>query len=343
MTEERPRTRRGLLATGALALAGLAGCVGTREETPSDAGTAADATSRTTRAPSPGATETETASPTPAPDAGAVETVVSVPGERVPENLAFGPDGDLYFGITAGEVRRLPADRTGETSLTVADTEQVASLPGAIGVEVGPDGVVYVAVATGDDRGGVWSAPPDGEASQLVRVDGFPNDLIYDADRDRLLVTESRGGAVYAVGTNGSREPWLDDDRLATESFGANGIARAGDEVFVAVTRAAGDVGRVVRTTVGEDGSAGSAETAVEGESLFGADGLTTRGGDLYVAVNSQNQAVRVRDGGVTTVADAEDGLVFPSDVLFDPSGNLFVCNFANESPADGAILRTSV
>jgi len=272
-----------------------------------------------------------------------VETVVAVPGDRVPENLAFGPDGALYVGITAGEVRRLRADRTGETGLGLGDTGQVAALPGAVGVETAPDGTVYVCVATGDDRGGVWEAPPDGEATQLAGVSGFPNDLIYDADDDRLLVTESRGGRVLSVGTDGSREAWLTDDRLSTESFGANGIARSGSDVYVAVTRAAGGVGRVLRVPLADDGSAGDAETLVEGESVFGADGITTRDGDVYVAANSQNRVVRVGDAGETEVLlTGQDGLVFPSDVLFGPSGDLFVCNFANDSPADGAVLRAS-
>lgn len=301
-------TRRGILAGGLGVTIGLAGCAG----------------SGSTTAP-----------------AGPVETVVSVPGDRVPENMAFDADGNLYFGITAGEVRRLPADRTGETGLTVEDTERVATLPGAIGVEVGPDGTVYVAVATGDDDAGVWAAPPDGEASQLTAIGGFPNDLLFDADRDRLLVTESNGGVVYAVGTDGTRETWLDDDRLATEGFGANGIARAGDTVFVAVTQA-GEDGRLLEVPVGSDGGAGDPTTRIEGEAIVGADGIATRDGDVYVAANSQNRVVRVDAAGETeTVADGDDGLMFPSDVLFAPDSDaLFVCNFANQSPEDGAILR---
>jgi hypothetical protein len=47
---------------------------------------------------------------------------------------------------------------------------------------------------------------------------------------------------------------------------------------------------------------------------------------------------------GVEVVATADDGLVFPSDVLFGVTprqrSDLFVCNFANDSPEDGAILR---
>ena len=63
--------------------------------------------------------------------------------------------------------------------------------------------------------------------------------------------------------------------------------------------------------------------------------------------MNSQNRVVRVTaDGTTETVATGDDGLVFPSDVLFGPGDqreSLFVCNFANQSPEDGAILRTGV
>ena len=229
----------------------------------------------------------------------------------------------------------------GEVHLTVADTERVATLPGAIGVEVGPDGTVYVAVATGDDDAGVWAAPSDGEASQLTAIGGFPNDVLFDAERDRLLVTESEGGVVYSVGTDGSRETWLDDDRLSTEGFGANGIARGDGTVSVAVTQA-GEAGRLVEGPVQSDGSAGDAVTRLESEAILGADGIPRRGDGLYVAANSQNRVVRVdADGETETIADGDDGLVFPSDVSFAPgSDGLFVCNFANQSPEDGAILR---
>ena len=338
VARDRP-TRRGLLAAGAAALTGLAGCSGARST-----GTTTT-TGPATPAPET-ATETETPTPTPTPtptDGATVETVVAIPDDRVPENLAFGPDGALYFGVTAGELRRLAPGRTGATDLSLADTERVATLPGAIGVEVGPDGTGYVAVASGDDRAGVWSVT-DGEASPLAGIGGFPNDVLYDGDRDRLLVTESQGGVVYAVGTDGERTTWLDDDRLSTESFGANGLARGPDgDVYVAVTRAAGGVGRLLRVPVADDGTAraDAATVHVAGEAVFGADGITTRGAAVYVAANSQNRVVRVAsDGSTATVADAADGLVFPSDVLFGPDGDLFVCNFATDSPADAGILR---
>lgn len=278
----------------------------------------------------------------PSTDETNVETVVSISGERVPENMAFDADGNLYFGITAGEVRRLSADRTGETDLTIDDTEQVATLPGAVGVEVSPDGAIYVAVASQDESAGVWMVPPDGAASQLASISGFPNDILFDSNRDRMLVTESSGGVVYSIGTDGSRETWLDDGRLATESFGANGITRGSDgTVYIAVTRA-GEMGRLIEVQIGPSGNPVEATTLVESEAIFGADGITAYNGDILVAANSQNRVVRVNSAAETeTIADGDDGLVFPSDVLVGPdSEELFICNFANESPEDGGILR---
>lgn len=281
----------------------------------------------------------------PSADETIVETVVSIPGERVPENMAFDADGNLYFGITAGEVRRLPADQTGETDLSIDDTEQVATLPGAIGVETSPNGTIYVAVASQDESAGVWMVPPDGTASQLASISGFPNDILFDSDRDRMLVTESSSGVVYSVGTDGSRETWLDDDRLATESFGANGITRGSDgTIYIAVTRA-GEMGRLIEVPIQPSGNPGEATTLLESEAIFGADGITTHNGDFLVAANSQNRVVRVNSAAETeTIADGDDGLVFPSDVLVRPdSEELFICNFANSSPEDGGILRTGL
>lgn len=278
----------------------------------------------------------------PSTDETIVETVVSISGERVPENMAFDADGNLYFGITAGEVRRLSADRTGETDLSIDDTEQVATLPGAVGVEVSPDGAIYVAVASQDESAGVWMVPPDGAASQLASISGFPNDILFDSNRDRMLVTESSGGVVYSIGTDGSRETWLDDGRLATESFGANGITRGSDgTIYIAVTRA-GEMGRLIEVQIEPSGDPVEATTLVESEAIFGADGITAYKGDIFAAANSQNRVVRVNSAAETeTIADGDDGLVFPSDVLVGPdSEELFICNFANESPEDGGILR---
>jgi sugar lactone lactonase YvrE len=286
-----------------------------------------------------------------------VETIVDIPGEMVPENLAIDADGVLYFGITAGEVRKLTPDQTQQTGLSLDDAELIATLPGGvIGVEVVPDGTLYVASQAGDDTG-VWKVPRDGsDPEPFARISGFPNDVRYDESHERLLVTESFGGVVYEVPLDAddpesAASVWLDDDRLDTESFGANGLTIGTDgDVFVAVTRATSDdgtdVGRLVRVPVESDGSAGDATLYLESEEIFGADGITARGPHIYVAANSRNEVVRVTPSKqVITVATGDDGLVFPSDMLFGTAprqrGDLFVCNFAIPSPEEAAILRT--
>lgn len=324
-----PSRRQFLASVGVLSVAGVAGCSGSdpsSELTPSE----------------------ETPTSTESTPARSVETLVSIPGDPVPENLAYGPNDELYFGITAGELRRVSNDQLGATNLALADTEQVASLPGAIGVETALDGTAYVAVASQDNAAGVWSVTADGTTDQLVNISGFPNDILFDADRDQLLMTESQGGVVYAVTTDGMRSTWLDDARLSTEGFGANGLTRDADgSLYVAVTQTAEETGRLLEVPVTGDGTAGEPTVFYEGEAILGADGITARDGSVYVAANSQNRVVQVGpDGSTTTIADEEDGLVFPSDVTFGTGQQretLFICNFANQSPEDGAILMAEL
>ncbi|TKX81240.1 SMP-30/gluconolactonase/LRE family protein [Halorubrum sp. SD626R] len=326
-----PSRREFITGVGTLSVIGVAGCSGSNPDSESP--------------PSEEPTSEEPTSSTKSLTPSSVETLVSIPGDPVPENLAYGPDEELYFGITAGELRRVTSDQLGARDLALADTEQVASLPGAIGVETAPDGTAYVAVASQDDSAGVWSVTADGAADQLVSISGFPNDILFDADRDRLLVTESQGGVIYSVTTDGTRSTWLDDDRLSTEGFGANGLTLDTEgNLYVAVTQTSEETGRLLEVPVTADGGAGEPTVLSEGETLLGADGITARDEGIYVAVNSQNLVVQVSpDGSTTTVADEDDGLVFPSDVTFGSGQQrekLFVCDFANQSSEDGAILR---
>jgi hypothetical protein len=277
--------------------------------------------------------------------------VVSIT-DPVPENVGFDLTGDLYVGVTGGSVRRLPADRTDETGLTVDDTHLVAEYPGGVGGVTVADGVLYATV--NGETGGVYALDlraSDAHPESLGTVvaadeEGFVND-IYPLG-SRLLVTESFGGRVYELPLtpDGECEPsvWTESGLLDTPSFGANGITAVRGDVFVAVTRVTDTVGRVVRVPVECDGSAGEAETYAEGPELFGADGLTSRGATLYAALNAQNRVARVDADGVETVLDGEL-LSFPSEVVFDPTApeTAFVCNFSNSAPEHGGVLRGSV
>lgn len=282
---------------------------------------------------------------------GRIDRLLST-GSPVPENVGFDDEGNLYVGITGGSVRRLPADLTDETGLPLCATTEVATYEGGVAGVTVADGTLYAAV--NGDSGGVYAldlgagGSPERLATILPGGNGFVND--HYADGDRLLVTESFGGTVYEIPVDEAAPDasvWVQDDLLDTPSFGANGITRVGDDVFVSVTRATddggNDVGRVVRVPVNGDGSAGQPETYVEGGRLYGADGLTARGPQLYVAVNGQNRIARVTpSGNVRTVVEGEP-LLFPSEAVFDPTdpGSLFVCNFSQDDPGAAGVLRT--
>lgn len=281
-----------------------------------------------------------------------IDTLLTFPGvATVPENLGFSADGDLYFSvIRTGELRRLPARRTDETGLTLADTELLASFAGypserVTGVAVG-DGTPYFALVTDDERSGVYAVTENGP-EQLASIPGFPNGVLYDPINDRLLVTESLGGAVYTVAlSDGETGIWAESPLLNTPDFGANGLTWGLDgDIFVVVAQTAEKTGRLVHIPVCADGDAGAPTTYVEHPTLFGADGITALGPLVYVAVNSQNMIVRVTPAKtVHTVIEGEP-LARPSDVLFGVAprqwGKLFVCNYSPYHPKQATILRT--
>lgn len=283
---------------------------------------------------------------------GPTEELLSLSPPDFPENLAVDSEGDLYVGITSGEIRTLSRELTDETGLVKEDTQQVATFPGGVGGVSVADGTVYAAIRPENGSpNGVYAVDADGgsDPELLGAIAGFPNDVLVDSDRDRLLVTESSMGAVYSVSLGGSdpeatTSVWTDDPLLAGEEFGANGLTAFGTGVLVANT----DAGRLVYVPIESDGSAGTPETYVEREGIVGADGITAWSPLVYVAANRRNEVVRVLGGYLSTAADAADGLQFPSDVVFGTvpgqRTTLFVPNFAiaADDPEPG-VLRTGL
>jgi sugar lactone lactonase YvrE len=311
-----------------------------------------------------------------------LRTVVDFEPASLPENLAVNEDGDVYLGFrqVAGDavasVRVLPAARTTETDLTIEATEEVAELPaGGGGVTFAPDGEALYAVANGEDTNAVYRIPAEGgdptvvaSREEFTDLDAFSTDSAFLADvfveEDRLLVTDSFGGTIFEIdldddgkkdkgasgedGEEGSGvSVWSNDPLFDAEgnSFAANGVAELDGDLLVANSTK----GLVARVPIEDDGEAGSPETYIEDEALGGADGITVRDEQLYVAVNGQNAVRRVSPSKeITTIAEG-DVLDFPSDVIFGSDAteeDLFVANFAVSSPEDGGgprLLRTSV
>lgn len=279
-------------------------------------------------------------------DAGSAALIVSLDPTQgqLPESITVDDDGSVLFSMSvARQVWKVIPDGLHAPQL-------VASLPvtaGAFttGIKVGPDRHIYVCSAgfsPTDAASHVWRVSRDGTVTDFADLDdnGFPNDLVFD-DEGILYVTDSTLGLVYKIGHEGKPSIWLQDPRLVgntahpllgTTSFGADGIVLNRDERRLYIDNF--DFGEVFRVHIDDDGNPGPLELFVSDPQLAGSDGLAFDArGDLYAAVNVQNQiAVIGRDGAISIVSS---GAPFdnPSSVVFGPSGEarktLYIGSFA--------------
>lgn len=317
----RPTRRRFLAAACSAVTAGLAGCGGVVDDR--------TATDSVTPVPVP---------TTRSPSAGRATTVVTFDGIG-PVSVVVGPEGDLYMAMgVSGEIRRLPATRTGEAGLTADATERVATLDSGNGflsaLDV-LDDTLYAALSSREaSTHGVWKLPRAGGTP--TRVTAFDPGLrlrgiLVDAARNRALVTHARRGALSTVDLDdGTVTRWLADQLFDAEIRGATGLARIGETVYVTNF----EHGRVVQIPVADDGTADAPSVLTEDAALLsGASGLTATDRTLYVAAANLNRVVQVgTDGDVRTLTAAESGLDLPTDVALAPDGEgLFVVNFGFE------------
>jgi sugar lactone lactonase YvrE len=258
---------------------------------------------------------------------------------ELPEGVAVSPRGDIYVTLAGtGELRRLDRRTYAGTTLTSFDIGGGFLLGMAFD---GPD--LYAVLASFDDAtAGIWRVYPNGSKSRVVpfTASEFPNDLTFDR-AGNMYITESISGSVYKVpaGTT-SRELWIQDPLLFGDvnqspvpfPIGANGITYDDDTDTLLVANS--QVPQIVEI---EDlcGNAGTVSVLAAGEYLRGADGLTLdKNGDVIVVSNFNSVVLRIDrcTGDAETLADASDGLVFPSTAAFGQHGSdkksLFIANF---------------
>lgn len=277
-------------------------------------------------------------SPALAAEVEVVESYDASAGE-LPEGVAVGPNGDIYVTLAGtGELRHLDRRTYAGETLTTFDVGAGFLLGMAF-----DDDRLHVVLGSFDGAtAGVWRVYPDGSKVRVVPFGGdeFPNDLTFDTDGN-MYVTESISGSVYKVPAGGGpRELWIQDPLLVGDvnyspvpfPIGANGITYDDEEGVVLVANS--QVPSVVEI---EDncGQAGAVSVLASGEHLRGADGLALdKHGDVIVVSNFNSAVLRLDrcSGAAETLADASDGLVFPSTAAFGRFGkdkkSLFVANF---------------
>ena len=219
----------------------------------------------------------------------------------VPESVTVDRAGNLYYSNLSTIHRRTPDGQD-----TVFATLPIPVF--ALGVKVGRDGCVYNTSVSLDptlDGAFVWKTCTAGSGAQVhATLDprGGPNDLAFDDDGN-LFVTDPFLGQVWKVTPRGQASVWLADPLLqgnATTPFlpfhsqGVNGIAFDDDKrnLYLGVL----DYGRIVRVPIRHRGAAGTPSIWVSDARIQGADGIAfDENENLYVAVNGQDQLVRIR------------------------------------------------
>ncbi|MCX4239128.1 NHL repeat-containing protein [Paraliomyxa miuraensis] len=258
---------------------------------------------------------------------------------QLPGGVAVGPDGDVFVTLAGtGELRRIDGKTYRGRTLANFDVGYGFLL----GMAFDGDDLYVVLASFLDETSGVWRVHDDGSAARVVAFPGnaFPHDITFDA-AGNMFVTESIGGVVYRVEAGSSTPvPWVSSLLLVGDvamspvpfPIGASGITYDDEARSVLVTNS--QVPAIVEIE-DDDGVAGAILVLAEGEHLRGADGVALgQSGDVYVVSNFHSALLVVdrRTGVTTTLADASDGLAFPSMLASGRQGAdekaVFVANF---------------
>lgn len=252
-----------------------------------------------------------------------VRTVAALDPSKgeLPEGLTVAADGTVYAAWVSGELVELKPDGSrrivGSVPIPTADAGYL------LGLAADRRGFVYGAVARFDGAAqGVWRIDPrTGDARLFAATDpaGFPNAVAFDS-LGNLLVSDSKLGVIWSVDRLGRVGEWLRDPGLAPGELGVgvNGIAfDAGGDLWFANSEAA-TVGVV---PVGADGRPnGPVRIHAHDPALYFGDGvaLDATGGVWVGSSYTVDKLSRVdRDGRVTVVADASDGLDYTANIAF--------------------------
>jgi len=181
----------------------------------------------------------------------------------------------------------------------------------------------------------------------------LPNDIAFD-DAGNAYVSDSMQATIWLVPAGGGRpQIWFQDQRLASESIGVNGLRLdpTRSHVYFTVTTDLRDQGWVYRLPVANP-IAGALEVVHHYPLGEGPDGLAFGEGDkLYVALavpdRSGISVLRVSDGSEKIrLSNPLDPYDSPAGIAFDGEGSLLVTNHAfasDELPEQFTVLEVWV
>lgn len=239
-----------------------------------------------------------------------------------PEGIALDPRGNVYASSFGATGTICVIDRTG----TLVDTIAIGSP--LIGMLFEQSQGLYV---LDFGKASLLLVDPASHATRTIATSlGGPNALAQDRHRN-LYVSDSFGGRIWKIASDGTKTVWTQDARLTTAGFppfGANGVAFDRNEANLYVSNTGDDT--VLRIAVNSDGSAGALSPFASG--IDGADGIAFDvHGNLYVCANQADEIAVISPAGVriaTYRGSGSSALHFPASLAFR-GRDLFVTNLA--------------
>jgi uncharacterized membrane protein len=246
----------------------------------------------------------------------------------------FAPDTFLE-GVavdTAGDVfvSGMQSDQGGVWRYANGQVTPVAHRSGFFGtLAFHPNNTLY-AIFTRDTTGDpaarryqLVTLGDDGSTTPILTfpIGAMPNGMCFD-ENGNLYIADSLLGHIWRVADNATAlEVWLADETLFPQSMpgipGANGIRLWQNALYVTNS----STGEFIRIPINAAGGADTPMVVTHG--VPGDDFAFDTEGNAYVTTHPFNVLIKVSsDGGKTTVGDASNGMVGPTNAAFGKSAN---------------------
>jgi len=259
------------------------------------------------------------------------------------ETVAVDPDNNCYLSeIKTGTIYEVTREGA------VSAFAQISGVPPvvanghiALGLAFDCAGDLCVAVQSSNPTlVGIYKVSPEGVVSPFSVNQGFtaPNKLAFDA-QGNLYVSDPSVFKVWKVDRLGNATLWSEDPLFVNVGsipapIGCNGLVVSPDQSYLYVGNTT--AGTVIKVPIKRDGSAGAGSVLVQSAELAGLDGIALDiNGNIYGAVNLQNQIVKVTPGGTVSIlasATSPGGSLFsiPTCLAFGhgcDKTTMFICN----------------
>jgi len=244
-------------------------------------------------------------------------TVVEFPANTFLESIVVSADNTLFItNHYEGKVIRIGTDGVATTHAAIAGK--------ATGLAFAPDGSLLLSGWDDQNTCVIWQITSDGTASVLVTLPDalFLNGLTPLTDQ-LYLIADSYRGAIWELNlAQASVRIWLEHPLLAranpeNATPGVNGLKIFDQVLYASITQNF----QIVRIPIEANYQPGEPEIFVHNANID--DFAFDQAGNLYGTTHVFNSLVKIApDGSMTTIAQAEQGMVGNTAAAFGKSAD---------------------